>query len=264
MRLIGPVSFFALALVLGACSGGATIGGPGPLSTPAPTSAGSAGASPAPAPGISAGATASPGPAGATPVSTGSPPSASAAYTIPPGLDSDAPPLATTSSQTWGLTCSPGYVISSGGIGSCNMKWISHLQMPPTSIGAKYVPSLHTIFVSGYAHGLYAFDVSDPNAVTQTGSLNIDLGSITAPVLISAVENEDLETNGKIMFLSSREYQNLSVIDISEPANMKVVGVAQGGEGHTANCVTYQGNSCAFIYTAYQPPSLGRAHHRRS
>ena len=161
-------------------------------------------------------------------------------------LNADKPPCATTSKTTVGTGCTPNFVVTAGGYSSCNIKWISHFDLPPTSIGGHYVPELNTFFVTGYASGLYAFDVSDPNDVKQSGSLLLSLGDPTG-LPISDIQNEDTLATPKIVVVSDDILPTgeAVVIDVHDPTNMNVLATLPGGDGHTNNCI----DDCLYDYT---------------
>jgi hypothetical protein len=86
-------------------------------------------------------------------------------------------------------------------------------------------------FISSWQTGLFSYDISDPENPVQ-------LDHLPEP---QANENEDLATNGEILLLSqfNREdaINRLEVIDVSDPADMKVIATLPGAGGHTIDCL---------------------------
>ena len=226
----------ALCALLCACGGGATVGSPG--SAPMPGTS-LAPATATPQPGTT---TASPAPMPTATTSTGL--SFAACGANDAALDKDKPPCAGTSKSTVGTGCTPKFVVTAGGYSSCNIKWIAHFNLPPTTIGGHYEPTTKRYFITNYETGFYAFDVSDPNNVKQLGNLLLDLSDPTG-LPISEVENEDTLATPGFAVVSNDVLRNAVVIDTHDPSHMRVLATVPGGNGHTMNCIT----NCSYVYS---------------
>jgi hypothetical protein len=101
-----------------------------------------------------------------------------------------------------------------------------------------------TYFVSSWQTGLYSYDISDPTNPKQLDHMGPD------EVLIQGLENEDLATNGEILLLSRNNVvdsaKELLVIDVSDPADMKVLATLPGAGAHTMTCLF----DCKWAYGA--------------
>jgi hypothetical protein len=88
-----------------------------------------------------------------------------------------------------------------------------------------------TYFVLGWQTGLRSYDISDPENPVELDHLPE----------VNHNENEDLATNGKILLVSkfnrADPVNQLAVIDVSDPANMKVISTLPGAGGHTMTCL---------------------------
>ena len=255
MRLrttFGPATALCTVLALAACSGGATVGSGG--SVPAGGSGAGGSATASPAAGSTAtpasNATASPAP-GITPTPAPNPSASGGTTTTtaptPVGTEfgADQPADATSSEQTYGLTCSPAFVVSSGGYSSCNMKWIEHINLNGgETIGGKWVAANNTFYLDNWETGVYAFDTTNPTAPVLDSSLSLSLGTLATPALISSVENEETATNGKVLILSSTALNEAVVLDVSNPKAMKEIATVPSGPGHTQTCL----DDCAWDY----------------
>jgi len=167
------------------------------------------------------------------------------------------PPLATTSDQTFGLSCSPEFTITAGGYASCNIKWIEHINLRGgESIGGHFVASTHTFFVDNWESGFYAFDTMNPLSPTLDSVLNVDQGNLPAGVLVSAVENEETAVNDKLAFLSRTPTKDVAVIDVSNPKAMSILSTVSGAFDHTMRCV----DDCAFVYGSYDGSTYTGGH----
>ena len=249
-------AFFLASGALSACGGGATVGsggnaggGPVPVVTASPVTGGNGGGtSTAPAAGSSSspGASSTPQPGASATASAAAEPSPEAS-----GISgSDQPKDSTSSEQTFGLTCSPAFVVSAGGYSSCNMQWIEHIGAPTIiggeSIGGHYVAALHTFFLTNWESGFYAFDTTNPLAPQKVGDLSVDLGNIPAGVDINQIENEETSVNERIAVLSRTYADDAIVVDTHDPANMKILATVPSGDGHTYACLA----DCTFAYGA--------------
>ena len=246
LTTLGSAAALSSMLALVACGSGATIGSGAPI----PVGGGGGGAASTPSP--AAGSTATPPGATPTPRATATAVSSAAASPSPapgPSTTSNAlPALATTSDQTFGLPCSPEFTTTGGGYASCNMQWIEHINLNGgESIGAHYVASTHTYYVTNFESGFYAFDTTNPAAPVLDSTLSVDLGHLSAGAVVSAVENEETAVNDKVAFLSRTPSLDAAIIDVSNPKAMKVLSTVSGAYGHTMRCV----DDCRYAYTAY-------------
>lgn len=92
-----------------------------------------------------------------------------------------------------------------------------------------------TYFFSSWQTGLYSYDVSDPKAPELLDHMTAD------EIQIQSNENEDMATNGKILLLSQFNrvdaLNRLLVIDVRDPADMKLMATLPGAGGHTLECL---------------------------
>jgi hypothetical protein len=167
------------------------------------------------------------------------------APTSPPNKMPDSPALATTSAMTYGPKCATVPVVSAGGYSSCNIQWLAHISLRGgETIGGHYVAANKTYYVTNWESGEYAFNASDPEHPVLAGNLAVPIGNLPAGALISAVENEDTATNGKIVILSRTEMNDAVVLDVHDPAHMAVLSTVPNGPGHTQNCL----DNCTWDY----------------
>ena len=136
---------------------------------------------------------------------------------------------------------------SEGGFASEHVEWLSHYEETAgVAEGGRLVGK--TFFLTNNNQGLFAFDVSTPEAPKQVGHLP----------LAHAAENEDVATNGRILLLTqlgdvyhltdgvATQGHWVNVIDVRDPANMKVIAQVQGGGDHTWDCLY----DCTWAYSA--------------
>ena len=92
-----------------------------------------------------------------------------------------------------------------------------------------------TYFISSWQTGLYSYDVSKPKAPELLDHMTAD------EIQIQSNENEDLATNGEILLLSqfnrTDAVNRLLVIDVRDPADMKVIATLPNAGGHTLECL---------------------------
>jgi hypothetical protein len=116
---------------------------------------------------------------------------------------------------------------------SKNFRLVTSLPMPGVAVSGTAVGN--TYFASSWQSGLYAFDISDPKAPQQVGHLGPD------KLLVQNSENEQMATNGKILLLSringGGTVNRLIVIDVRDPANMRILAELPGGGSHTMTCL---------------------------
>jgi hypothetical protein len=160
---------------------------------------------------------------------------------VTPGTTTPAS-FATTSAQQESMGCTPKQVVSEGGYSSCNIKWLGRLAFPPSTIGGKLIDN--TFYMNSFTNGPYAIDVSVPENPKQLSNLKIDLGRLLDGTTISAVENEDPATNGKILVISRRPMMDAAVIDVSNPRAMKILSTVPGATAHTYTCL----DDCRYAY----------------
>ena len=143
--------------------------------------------------------------------------------------------------------CTPASAqVDPGGFTSDNVTWLSHDDTTlGTSEGGRLVG--HTFFMTNNQQGLFSYDVSDPEHPKQ-------LGHFVAP---HAAENEDVATNGRILLLSqlgdvyhlsdgqATQGHWLDIIDVRDPANMKLIAQVQGAGDHTWDCLL----DCTWAYS---------------
>lgn len=150
--------------------------------------------------------------------------------------------FAATSAQQEAMGCTPKQVVSSGGYSTCNIKWLGRLAIPGTTIGGKLIEN--TFFLSNFGNGFFAIDASTPENPKQLSNLRVDLGRVLDGTTVSAVENEDTATNGKIAILSRRPMMDAVVIDNSNPRAMKILATVPGATAHTYTCL----DDCRYAY----------------
>ena len=157
---------------------------------------------------------------------------------------------------------------------ACGVVLLAALALPGSALGAESsanverlanIPELRaaisinfigdTMFVST-VHGLYSYDISKPASPRLLGTFNIPTW-----------ENEDVDVDParKRVFIS-RDPRNfttpaapgafpvgaVSVVDVSDPANMRQTGFFTLPAGHTSTCV----NRCDFLWTAGPIPGV--------
>jgi hypothetical protein len=138
-------------------------------------------------------------------------------------------------------------VASEGGISSENVEWLDHHEdSAGVAEGGRLVGT--TFFMTNNNQGLFAYDVSTPETPKRVGHLP----------LVHAAENEDVTTNGRILLLSqlgdvyhlsdgaARQGHWVNVIDVRDPANMKVIARVDGGGDHTWDCLL----DCTWAYSS--------------
>ncbi len=112
---------------------------------------------------------------------------------------------------------------------SKNFKLITSVTIGGISVGGQAVGD--TYFVASWQTGLRSYDISDPENPVELDHLRE----------VSHNENEDLATNGKILLLSqfnrADPVNQLAVIDVSDPKDMKVIATLPGAGAHTMECL---------------------------
>ena len=137
--------------------------------------------------------------------------------------------------------------LSEGGWTSENVEWLGHYaETAGVAEGGRLVGT--TFFLTVNNQGLFSFDVSDPEAPEQLGRL----------VLPHGAENEDIATNGRIALLSqfgdvyhlsdgaTGAGSSVNVVDVRDPADMKILASVPGGGDHTWDCLF----DCQWAYSA--------------
>ena len=137
--------------------------------------------------------------------------------------------------------------MTDGGFVSEQVEWIEyHADTAGVAEGGRLVGS--TFFLTNNQQGLLAFDVSQPEHPRKLGSL----------FLPHAAENEDPPSNGRILLLSqlgdvyhlsdgtTGQGSVLNVVDVRDPANMKVLASVDGAGDHTWDCLL----DCTWAYSA--------------
>ena len=112
---------------------------------------------------------------------------------------------------------------------SKNFELITSVTIGGISVGGQAVGD--TYFVASWQTGLRSYDISDPENPVELDHLPE----------VSHHENEDLATNGEILLLSkfnrADPANQLAVIDVSDPKDMKVIATLPGAGGHTMECL---------------------------
>ena len=112
---------------------------------------------------------------------------------------------------------------------SKNFELVTSVPIGGISVGGQAVGD--TYFVASWQTGLRSYDISDPENPVELDHLPE----------VSHNENEDLATNGKILLLSkfnrADPANQLAVIDVSDPKDMKVIATLPGAGGHTMTCL---------------------------
>lgn len=112
---------------------------------------------------------------------------------------------------------------------SKNFELITSVTIGGIAVGGQAVGD--TYFVASWQTGLRSYDISDPENPVELDHLPE----------VSHNENEDLATNGKILLLSkfnrADPVNQLAVIDVSDPTDMKVIATLPGAGGHTMECL---------------------------
>ena len=160
--------------------------------------------------------------------------------------------------------------MSEGGFSSENVEWLSHHEdTVGVAEGGRLVGK--TFFLTNNNQGLFAFDVSTPEAPQQVGHLP----------LVHAAENEDVATNGRILLLSqlgdvyhltdgvATQGHWLNVVDVRDPSNMQVIAQVQGAGDHTWDCLydcTWAYSSSGHVLDLRDPaePILHQGHWRKA
>ena len=116
---------------------------------------------------------------------------------------------------------------------SKDFRLVTSLMTPGVAVSGTSVGNIY--FASSWQSGLYAYDISDPKAPVQVGHLGPD------KLLVQNSENESMATNGKILLLSringGGEVNRLIVIDVRDPANMRILAELPGAGSHTMTCL---------------------------
>lgn len=112
---------------------------------------------------------------------------------------------------------------------SKNFRQIGSETLGGVAVGAQAVGD--TYFIASWQTGLYSYDISNPKEPKRLDHL----------VEMQANENEDLATNGELVLLSQfnrvSALNQLRVIDVSDPSDMKIIATLPGAGGHTIECL---------------------------
>jgi hypothetical protein len=119
---------------------------------------------------------------------------------------------------------------SSGGLTSDNVEYIKHVPISVDGVGGRVVGQY---FYTNDQHKIMIFDIEDPLNPALT-----DFYMLPQEVLFS---REDLDTNGKILVMPN--LGSLYVFDVSDPADIKLLGQTTGGQ-HTQSCIL----DCTYAY----------------
>jgi hypothetical protein len=120
-------------------------------------------------------------------------------------------------------------VVEDAYFASDNIELIANVPLDLSSGGAKLVGDRFYVTTST---GLTIFDVSDPEAPEELGSLDL-------PMLPRSFATEDVDTNGEVLLLPTRSSVpgDLYVIDVRDPRSPEVVKHLPGAGEHTMSCV---------------------------
>ena len=112
---------------------------------------------------------------------------------------------------------------------SQNFRQIGTVPIGGVAVGGKAVGD--TYFISSWQTGLHSYDISDPGKPVKLDQL----------LELQSNENEDLATNGEILLLSTFNRidarNQLVVVDVSDPRDLKVIARLAGAGGHTLTCL---------------------------
>lgn len=130
------------------------------------------------------------------------------------------------------------------GIYTDNIKYISHLQLLGDGVGARVIG--HYLYATS-SKDLEIYDISDPVNPVEVSSLTLNV----------EFENEQVPTNGKILGISNSlpcttdtttptavTGSCLTIYDVTDKANPKLLTVVDGAGDHTMACVF----DCQFMY----------------
>jgi hypothetical protein len=147
--------------------------------------------------------------------------------------------------------CAPAVPAQTSGdsVTSDNVEFVKNIREVGDGVGATVVGN--TLFVTSTTH-LTVYDVTDAENPVRTGvfTMNIEF------------ENEEVPTNGKILGISGANFcvvpdttnpqagatgsgpSCLSIYDVSDPANVKLLSNVAGAGDHTATCLL----ECTYFY----------------
>ena len=112
---------------------------------------------------------------------------------------------------------------------SKNFELVTNVPIGGIAVGGQVVGD--TYFVLSWQTGLRSYDVSDPENPVELDHLPE----------VNHNENEDLATNGEILLLSkfnrADPVNHLAVVDVSDPADMKVISTLPLAGSHTLECL---------------------------
>ena len=134
---------------------------------------------------------------------------------------------------------------------SDNVEFVKNIREVGDGVGATIIPELKRMFVTSTTH-LTIYDISDAENPVRVGlfSLNVEF------------ENEEVPTNGKLLGISADTFcvvpdtgnpveglsnsgdTCLSIYDVSDPENVKLLKNISGAGDHTATCVL----DCSYFY----------------
>lgn len=127
------------------------------------------------------------------------------------------------------LALAPGVAGGDVLVESKNFELVTSVTIGGVAVGGQAVGD--TYFVAGWQTGLRSYDISDPENPVELDHL----------AEVSHNENEDLATNGEILLLSkfnrADPVNQLAVVDVSDPKDLKVIATLPGAGGHTMECL---------------------------
>ena len=143
------------------------------------------------------------------------------------------------------VVCAPAAPAQTTGdsVSSDNVEFVKNLREVGDGVGATIIPELNRMFVTSTTH-LTIYDITDAENPVRVGlfSLNVEF------------ENEEVPTNGKLLGISADTFcvvpdatnpgavtnsgtSCLSIYDVSDPENVKLLSNVPDGGNHTATCV---------------------------
>ncbi|MCW2606636.1 MAG: hypothetical protein JWO60_1329 [Frankiales bacterium] len=140
----------------------------------------------------------------------------------------------------------PGYYASD------NITFVKNVREAADGVGGRVVGD--RLFVTS-TKDLLVFDISTPTDPKKLGSVNIH----------AEFENEQVPTDGKLLGISGQTSTVtpqggvcqadseasrgcLVLYDVSKPEAPRLVQQIKGAGDHTSTCLTYEGQTCAFMY----------------
>ena len=128
-------------------------------------------------------------------------------------------------------------------VSSDNVEFVKNIREVGDGVGATIIPEKNLMFVTSTTH-LMIYDISDPENPVRKGLLSLNV----------EFENEEVPTNGKLLGISADTFcvvpdptnpgavansgtSCLSIYDVSDPENVKLLTNVPDAGDHTATCV---------------------------